>query len=72
MPKHIDKYIKECPYCGHNEYYQKQRYKGICNFYLRYDGKDGENGEMWESATFENTSNYAWCGNCHKRLFKLV
>lgn len=67
----IDKSIKCCPYCGSKEYYIKQSYSGKCNYYIRFDGKEAENGDMWEDSSFRNTSKYAWCSGCHKRLFKL-
>lgn len=55
----IDKNIKCCPYCGSEEYYIKQSYHGRCNYYLRFDGKETDNGEMWEDTLFRNTSKYA-------------
>lgn len=67
----ISKDIKCCPYCGSEEYYIKQRYKGVCNYNMRFDGKEAENGGMWEDASFINTSKYAWCSECNKRLFKI-
>ncbi len=67
----ISKYIDKCPHCGSEEYIIKQRYSGICHYGMRFDGKEANNGEMWESASFRNTSEYAWCRECGKRLFKL-
>lgn len=67
----IDRNIKECPYCGSKEYYIKQSFKGSCNYYIRFDGKEIENGEMHDNTQYKNTSKYAWCAECHKRLFKL-
>ncbi|WP_026884287.1 hypothetical protein [Clostridium akagii] len=67
----IDKNIKCCPYCGSEEYYIKQSYTGTCNYNIRFDGKVAENGEMWEEAQFKNTSKYAWCNECDKKLFKI-
>lgn len=63
--------IKQCPYCGGETYYIKQSYKGTCDYNLRFDGKDAENGSMWENANFKNISKYAWCSECNKRLFKI-
>lgn len=64
--------MKECPYCGSEEYHIKQRFKGTCNYHMRFNGGDGAyNGEMWDNAQFKVTSKYAWCSNCGKRLFKL-
>lgn len=71
MPKVISKYIKSCPYCGGEEYYIKQSFKGTCNYNVRFDGEETENGDMHSDATYTNTSKYAWCNECNKRLFKL-
>lgn len=71
MPKVISKYIKSCPRCGSEEYYIKQSYKGTCNYKLRFDGKETENGDMHEYTEYTNTSKYAWCSECNERLFKL-
>lgn len=71
MVKKISKNIKECPYCGHDEYYIKQSYKGNCDFRIRFDGKEGDNGDMHDFATYKNISKYAWCSSCNKKLFEL-
>lgn len=71
MPKIISKHIKCCPYCGGEEYYIKQSYKGTCKYNIRFDGKEAENGDMYENTEYINTSKYAWCNECNKRLFKL-
>lgn len=67
----IDKDIKECPYCKHDEYFVKQSYKGVTEYNFRYDGTEAENGHMWDGANFKNISKYAWCSLCYRRLFKL-
>lgn len=63
--------IKCCPYCRSEEYYIKQSFKGTCDYHIRFDGKEAENGEMHSNAEYKNTSKYAWCSECNKRLFKL-
>jgi hypothetical protein len=63
--------VKECPYCGSEEYYIKQSFKGTGNYYIRFDGKETENGEFYDNAQYKNKSKYAWCAECRKRLFKL-
>lgn len=67
----IDKNIKCCPYCGSEQYYIKQSFKGTCCYHIRFDGKEAENGELWDNTSFKNTSKYAWCSDCNKRLFEL-
>ena len=67
----IDKNIKCCPYCGSEEYYIKQSFKGVCNYNMRFDGEETENGNMYENSSYKDTSKYTWCSECNKRLFKL-
>ena len=67
----ISKHIKECPFCGHDTYFIKQRYSGYCEYQIRYDDKETFNGEMFDEAEFKEVSKYAWCSNCRKRLFKI-
>lgn len=67
----IDSNIKCCPHCGSEEYYIKQSYRGTCKYVVRFDGEESENGSMYENSSYKNTSKYAWCSDCDKRLFKL-
>ena len=67
----IDNNITECPYCGHDEYYIKQYHSGYGTYYIRYDGEETENGDIYCALNDKTVSKYAWCGCCHKRLFKL-
>ncbi|MBN1076026.1 hypothetical protein DVV91_17025 [Clostridium botulinum] len=67
----IDNNIKCCPHCGSEEYYIKQSFKGTCNYHMRFDGKETENCDLHDGAQYTNTSKYAWCNECNKRLFKL-
>lgn len=67
----IDKNIECCPYCGSEEYYIKQSYKGTAKYCMRFDGEEAENGELYASAQHKDISKYARCLNCEKRLFKI-
>lgn len=67
----VSKYIKSCPYCGSEEYYIKQSFKGVCEYKMRFDGEETDNGDIHDGAIYKNTSKYAWCRECGKRLFKL-
>jgi hypothetical protein len=69
--KVIDKNIKKCPSCGSEEYYIKQSFTGTCNFRLRFDGKETDNGDMHDNTQYKNTSKYAYCNDCNKKLFEL-
>lgn len=67
----IDKNIKKCPYCEHDEYFTKETYKGTCEFRFRYDQGEADNSDMFDGAVYKRASKYAWCCKCYKRLFKL-
>lgn len=62
-----------CPYCGNEEFYIKQSYKGTCEYNMRFDmdNRDVENGEMYDSAGYKTIGKYAYCNNCRKRLFPI-
>ena len=69
--KHITE-LSECPHCGHNEWYRKQRVKGEIIFRERFDGKETENFEMYDGISHRDTSKFAYCSKCHKKIGKLV
>ena len=62
-----------CPYCGNEEFYVKQSFKGTCDYNMRFDRNNGnvENGEMWQNAEMKDISKYAYCNGCNKRLFNM-
>lgn len=60
-----------CPYCGSEIYYIKQSFKGVCEYFMRFDGETADNESMYDNSGWKNRSKYAWCAKCHKRLFKL-
>lgn len=62
-----------CPYCGNEEFYVKQSFKGTCDYNMRFDRNNGnvENGDMWQNAEMKDTSKYAYCNDCNKRLFNM-
>lgn len=65
--------LDSCPFCGHNEFYIKQRYWGNCNGYARFDGGDVENSnsEMFNGTQYKTTSKFAYCGKCNKKIAEL-
>ena len=66
---HYKKGMKECPYCGNEEFYVKQSYSGVCYYNMRIDGgQAGWNGDMYDYATHKDLTKYAYCNNCEKRL----
>lgn len=67
----IDVNIKCYPYCGSEEYYIKQSFKGTCNYYIRFDGEVAYNTTMHDNIEYINVSKYAWCSECNKKLFEI-
>lgn len=63
--------IDHCPYCGNKEeFYIKQQIHGTVYFNMRFDGEEGENGDMYDTTHYTG-GKYAYCRNCGKRLFRL-
>lgn len=62
--------IKECPYCGCEEYIFMQKISGSGRYFLRYDGKVAENGEMYEGLKHIYIGKFAYCAECDKRVFR--
>ena len=63
--------IKKCPHCGNEEeYYSKDYVKGSTKTNYRFDGKETENGDMYQHLS-HNNGKYAYCSSCHKRLFEI-
>lgn len=63
--------IKQCPHCGSEiGFYFRERYKGCNIFNLTYEGEDGDNSAMYDSAEITHRSKYTYCQHCDKRLFK--
>lgn len=68
---HYSKSMKECPYCGHDEFYIKKSYSGISEFDYRFDGEETDNGEFFDYASIKDITKYAYCKRCRKRLFPI-
>ncbi len=60
-----------CPYCNSEEYYYKEKYKGNCNHYKKFNGELGENAEMYNSAQHTLASVYGYCYECDRKIFKI-
>lgn len=65
--KNINEF-KECPFCGSESYYMKQSYKGTCYYYINFDGSDADNTETHGGAEYKNTSKFAFCSECNKKI----
>lgn len=62
--------IKECPYCGNDEYYIHQRISGRTEFKARYDGKEADNGDIYDGLDYKDIGKFAYCTECRKRVFR--
>lgn len=65
--QHISE-LNECPHCNHDEWYQKESYKGIANIHARFDGEGTDNSEMYDYAEHTLKSKFGYCSNCHKKI----
>lgn len=63
--------MDKCPHCGSDEYYEKQTVKGKIIYRYKFDGSEAENGEMYDGLDHRRSSQFAYCSECHKRLFRL-
>lgn len=63
--------IKECPKCGEKLFAVRQYMHGYGEYYVDMETGEIEATELHNNLTYKNTSNYAVCANCRKRLFKI-
>jgi hypothetical protein len=67
-----DMTMKECPHCGSDEgYYEKITVSGKSIYRYNFDGSEAENGDMYDGLSYKRRSNFAYCLECEKRIFKL-
>lgn len=57
-----------CPFCGSEEFYTKEYGYGTIYYNERFDGKEADNSELFESLSFKNYSGKAYCRNCNRYL----
>ena len=60
--------LKNCPFCGHDEYYTKSYVYGSITYAERFDGKEAENAEIYDYLNTKNYSGRAYCRCCYKYL----
>ena len=59
--------LKCCPFCGCEEYYERRRATGIVRYYMRFDGKEANNSEMYGDLEYD-CSGRVWCCDCDAYL----
>jgi hypothetical protein len=62
--------VEKCPYCGSEEFYINERVSGCIEYHYRFDGDEGENGELHEPLNYTDTGKFAYCSCCRKRVFR--
>ncbi|WP_320958995.1 hypothetical protein [Hungatella effluvii] len=62
--------VEKCPYCGSEEFYINERVSGRIEYHYRFDGDEGENGELHEPLNYTDTGKFAYCSCCRKRVFR--
>lgn len=60
--------LKECPFCGYDEYYNKSCVAGVVCYNFRFDGKEADNKSMYESLTTVRDTGKCYCRRCNKYL----
>ena len=56
--------LQECPFCGHEEFYTYDYYKGTSTFFQRFDGEEpNDNSQMYDGLQHIQGSR-AYCANC--------
>lgn len=56
-----------CPFCGNEEFYTKQQFRGGCWYNERFDGNEADNTEMYDGL-LSYGGDKAYCNNCNKYL----
>ena len=60
--------LKECPFCGNEEFYTVRTAKGKSVYNERFDGKEAtDNSCMYDSVDFVGGAR-AYCNNCYAYL----
>lgn len=59
--------LKECPFCGYDEYYHKNYLFGTSWYGMRFDGKEADNTEMYDGLSAKYGKK-AYCRNCNRLL----
>ena len=57
--------FKRC-ICGSEIFYIRQRVSGICDFYVKCNGEEVDNGGLHDDLIYTNISKYYRCENCDR------
>jgi predicted glycosyltransferase involved in capsule biosynthesis len=60
--------VKECPYCGNDEFYIRQTYSGTGNYYMSLTNQPGvDNADMYH-CLHTKAGKTAYCQACEKPI----
>lgn len=60
--------LENCPFCGYDEFYTNDYYKGTSIFYQRFDDEEAtDNSQMYDGLTHIQGVR-AYCGKCWSYL----
>lgn len=59
--------LEKCPFCGNDEFYEKQKVKGYIYPNFRLDGNDAHNEDLYDTIDISYNGK-AYCNHCHKYL----
>ena len=60
--------LEKCPFCGHDEFYTKTYWYGTIHYNERFDGKEADNCEMYDSLNYKNNTGRAYCRKCNRYI----
>lgn len=59
--------LEACPFCGCDEFYEKQQTRGTIHYRIRFDGNETDNTDMYDSL-ITKYSGRAYCDSCQRFL----
>ena len=59
--------LEACPFCGCDEFYEKQQARGTINYRMRFDGKETDNSAMYDGL-ITLYSGRVYCNDCSRYL----
>lgn len=64
--------LRKCPFCGNDEFYTNDRFKGSSAYNQRFDGKEAyDNSQMYDGLDHIQGAK-AYCNNCFKYLGNVI
>lgn len=59
--------MKNCKFCGSEEFYVKEKVTATIEFYYRFDGVEADNSSMHDGLKYKRHKK-AYCNECEKCL----